>query len=252
MPFLYEAETPMTGRSVIDDVASLILRVFNQDSEQDKMLFDAAVPILAAFGVTEQDADVLVKATSNLWRFSDPSAKLAFTETSGASFEARRQQINDNIDSIREISLRQIKSPSAQVESAEAKRLDSIQIRSQLAEYARSAAGSERQCWRLAAKWAGESDTEVEKIEIQYNEEFDPASLEEQLTDRFMELRKNGDVSRTTLWKRLGMTDDQIAEENALLEQEARLGQGATGEGMGDTVAAILGRARQIPQGAQS
>ena len=240
VPFLYEQDTPMTGRSVIDDVARLIIRVFNQDSELDKMLFDAALPLLAAFGLTEEDEEALTRATSSLWRFGDKEARLEYVEPSGASFNAKRQQIQDDIESIREISLRQTKTRGAQAESAEAKRLDAVQISSQLADFARSAAASERRCWEIAGKYLGVDQSKLDAISIKYNETFDPDSLREKLTGTYMELRGNGDISRETLWGQLGWTKERIEEEKALLEEEGRAVSGPSGNLASSITATLL------------
>ncbi|MDR2892998.1 MAG: phage portal protein [Deltaproteobacteria bacterium] len=231
VPFIYERETSMTGRSVIDDVASLIIRVFNQDSEMDKMLFDAAVPLLCAFGLDEEVDEALQRASSNMWRFSNADAKIQYVETSGTSYAAKRQQILDDIDSIREISLRQTKPKGAAVESAESKRLDTVQISSQLADFARSCGAAEKLCWELAGLYVGEAPAALDKVEIKYNSAFDPQAMREKLTEAYMEMRRNGDISRETLWKQVGMTDDQIEQEKVLLEDEQRQAGGMTGPG---------------------
>ena len=240
VPFLYEQDTPMTGRSVIDDVARLIIRVFNQDSELDKMLFDAALPLLAAFGLTEEDEEALTRATSSLWRFGDKDARLEYVEPSGTSFNAKRQQIQDDIESIREISLRQTKPKGAGIESAEAKRLDAVQISSQLADFARSAAASERKCWEIAGRYLSVDQPKLDAISINYNETFDPDSLREKLTSTYMELRGNGDISRETVWRQLGMTKEQIEEEKALLEEEGRAATGPSGNLASSITATLL------------
>jgi hypothetical protein len=239
VPLLYEEDTPMTGRAVIDDVASLVLRVFNQDSELDKMLFDAALPILAGFGMREEDADGAYKATSNLWTFGNKEARLQYIEPSGASFAAKRQQILDDVDSIREISLRQTKPKGAQVESAEAKRMDSLQLSSQLGDFARRAAAVERRCWILAGKYLGAPDDALDAITVAYNEKFDPEGMREQLAANFLELRRNGDISRETVWRTLGMSDTSIEEEKALLENEGRARSGPEGS-LGASLTALL------------
>jgi hypothetical protein len=177
----------------------------------------------------ESDAEGAYKATSNLWTFSDTEARLQYIEPSGASFAAKRQQILDDVDSIREISLRQTKPKGAQVESAEAKRMDSLQLSSQLADFARRAAAAERRCWILAGQYLGASEEALEAVTVTYNEKFDPEGMREQLTARFVELRSNGDISRETVWRTLGMSDTAIEEEKALLENESRADSGPEG-----------------------
>ena len=230
VPFLYEQNTPMTGSSVLDDVASLLVRIFNQDSELDKMLFDAAMPLLAAYGLKENEVDTLVRATSSLWRFTLTDARLEFVEPSGSSFAAKRQQIMDDIDCLREISLRQTRPKGAQVETAEGKRLDNIQLSSQLAEFARNAAASELQCWKFATAWLELGKEATGSIEVEYNQVFDPDALKEKLDALYLELFKESAISRDTLLKQtLGWDDDRVEEEAALLEQNARAGQSSAG-----------------------
>lgn len=243
VPFLYEQESMMTGRSVIDDVASLIIRVFNQDSELDKMLFDAALPILAAFGLrSDEEEDALVKATSYLWRFGDINARLQYVEPSGTSFSAKRQQILDDIESIREISLRQTRPRGAGVESAESKRLDTVQISSQLADFARNCAAAEKRCWEIAGLYSG---ADTSGITVKYNEVFDPEALREKLTQAYMELRKDGDISRETVWEQLGWDEQRREEEKTRLaveqEESARMSPNPTGTGgIAAAVTAVL------------
>lgn len=232
VPFLYEPASPMTGKSVIDDVASLVLRVFNQDSELDKMLFDAALPILAGFGLRAEDAEGAYKATSNIWTFSNPDIRLEYVEPSSTSFNAKRQQILDDMESIREISLRQTKPRGAQVESAESKRLDSVQLTSQLADFARNAAACERRCWEIAGRFAGMDVADLAQITVAYNESFDPHRIREELSQRFLELRRNGDISRETLWRQLGLDDEAVLLETERLANE---GQGRTADSREDT-----------------
>lgn len=220
VPFLYEEDSPMTGRSAIDDVASLLVRVYNQDSELDKMLFDAALPILAVFGLREEEEDAIVKASNFLWRFANSDVRLEYVEPAGAAFSAKRQQIQDDVDGIREISLRQTRAKSAQVESAESKRLDTVQISSQLAGFARTSADAEKRCWEIAGKYIGVSDSVLRNVEIKYNETFDPESIRGALTQRYIELRRNGDISRETVWRQLGWTDEEIVKEAARLAKE--------------------------------
>jgi hypothetical protein len=47
VPFIFDSgPVPFTGTSCLDDVASLILKVFRRDSERDKSLFDCAVALM--------------------------------------------------------------------------------------------------------------------------------------------------------------------------------------------------------------
>jgi len=243
VPFLYEETSPMTGKSVIDDVASLILRIFNNSSEQDKQLFDTAFPLLAAFGLKdEEEHGKLMRSTSLLWAFSDPTARLEFVEPSGQSFAARRQQILDDIESLREISLRQTRKQTAQAETYDSKRLDTVQIKSQLAQFAVNASACERKCWELAAKWLNLGDTALDNVVIAYNEEFDPEATQNELFKRYMELRSLSEpgISLESIYEILGL---DAQEEKAKLENEQRSGTDGTGPtNLGQSLADALAR----------
>lgn len=230
VPFLYEQSTPMTGSSVLDDVVNLLIRIFNQDSELDKMLFDAAMPLLVAYGLKENEMETFVKSTSSMWRMTLSDARLEYVEPAGSSFTAKRQQIMDDIECLREISLRQTRPKGAQAETAESKRLDSIQISSQLAEFARNAAASELQCWKFAAAWLEIGEDATEQIEVKYNQVFDPDALKEKLDALYLELFRESAISRETLLRHtLEWDEDRLKEEAALIEQAGRVGQGPSG-----------------------
>jgi len=98
---------------------------------------------------------------------------------------------------------------------------------------------------------AGVDESALEGITIKYNETFDPDALREQLTARYIELRKDGDISRETVWESLGMTPEQIEKEKGKLaaekEEEARGLGGAEGAGGGSLLSSILGRGMKSP-----
>jgi hypothetical protein len=246
VPFFYEKHPALKniGISAIDDVSTLLVSLYNLDSERREYCSDCALPVSILSGVTEEEASDAYKASDALWCFKDSNAGLEIKEPSGASYNSLSTEAQNVLNSIREISLRQTKPLGAQVESAESKRLDSVQLSSQLAEFARSAAASERRCWEIAGRLAGVDESKLEAIEIKYNEKFDPDVLREQLTEDYKSLRENGDLSRETLWRQLGMTDEQIEEEKARLaaekEEDARGMTGLAGAGGGSLVDAIL------------
>ena len=72
VPFLFEPTSPMTELPATDDVLSLILRIYRRDSELDKMLFDRAVPLLNAGGVSQEHRDTFVVASSNALMSTEP------------------------------------------------------------------------------------------------------------------------------------------------------------------------------------
>ena len=229
VPLAFEPVTPMTGNSVIDDVLSHLVRLYRRDSERDKELFDGAVPLGIINGVDQETQKNFLRASSNIL-FSSEKAGIdgRYLEPSGVSFEALRIAIEEDVASIREIALRMVRPLSAVGESAESKSIDRQQLDTQLAAFARRCANFEAQCWQIAAKCLG-LNVDPESIKTPYNEDYNVESAEREMKAAFLQLRKDGDISRETVWRKLGMTEDQIEEEKALLENETRSGAGPSG-----------------------
>ncbi len=246
VPFQFEASGPMTGLSAIDEVTSLLIRIFRRDSELDMQLFNAAVALMVAAGVDKDIMEAFVKASWNCLTVP-PDAKVQYVETSGSSFEALVQAMDRDISRVREIALRTVRPVSGVGESAEAKKLDNKQLDCQLAKFARQCKAAEERCWKIACKWlkAGEG----EKIETPYNEKFDVASIDTELTDFLLELRKNSDISRGALLKHPEVKkalpkDFDPVDDAAALEKEAQGTPGPTGAGatgLGDLARRFLG-----------
>lgn len=154
VPFLFEPLGLMRGLSCLDDVASLILRVFRKDSELDKMLFDCAVPLLHGRGIARDEAQSFVRSSSNVL-VSGTDTALTYVEPAGASYAAIASFIAKDEDAIREIGLRQLRQPSLAGQTAEAKRIDREQLDSQLLRFAAICRSAEERCWCLAGLWLG-------------------------------------------------------------------------------------------------
>lgn len=194
VPFLFEPIQPMVGLSCLDDVAGLILRIYNKDSELDKMLFDCAVPILIGQNIKQDEIEGFFRSSSNMLCTSDGT--LMYVEPSGNSFSAISDYINRDIASVREIAMRMVRTPSMSVESADGKRLDKQQLDSQLARFARICQSAEERCWKLAARWIGAEDV---RIDAPYNEDFDVGDVSAAITDRLVQLHAANIVSRETV-----------------------------------------------------
>ena len=197
VPIYFGVKTEMVGQSCFAEVDSLMKRIFCRDSELDKSLFDAAVPLLVTIGLTSDDIDSFVRASSNGLNIPEPEGDAKYVEPTGVAFGATRQAILDDERSIREIVLRIMRPDSKMAESAEAKRLDRQQLDNQLSNFATNCQNAEKQCWELALKWLGASGD----IEIQYNQDFDIEAMSADIVKIFQELRVSKDLSRETLWK---------------------------------------------------
>lgn len=234
VPFYFEFERPMVGNSALDDVSTLILRIYRRDSELDKLLFDCAVPLLHARGVTQDEIAAFVKASSNAFCTSQPDSALTYVEPTGGSFEALAAAITRDEASVREIALRQIRPDSAVAVSADGKKIDKGQLDSQLAKFAQLCRAAEELCWRLAAKWLGQADS---GIEAKYNEDFSVDDVNVALIAAMSTLQSNRVISRKTLLeveavkKALPEGYDPV-EDKREIEEDMRLG-GAMNAGRG-------------------
>ncbi|SNR99445.1 protein of unknown function [Humidesulfovibrio mexicanus] len=234
VPFYFEFERPMVGNSALDDVATLILRIYRRDSELDKLLFDCAVPLLHARGVTQEEITEFVRASSNAFCTNDETSALTYVEPAGGSFEALSAAITRDEASVREIAMRQIRPDSGVAVSADGKKIDKSQLDSQLTKFAQLCRASEESCWRLAAKWLGLSDS---GIEAKYNEDFSVDEVNVVLISALSTLQSNRVISRKTLLeveavkKALPENFDPV-EDRREIEEDMRLG-GAMNAGRG-------------------
>ena len=187
----------MTGLSATDDVLSLILKLYRNDSEMDKMLFDRAVPEKIITGLDEDKIQEYKTASYNcLFHPRVDGVKACYVEPQGMSFEALARQIEKDEAAIREIALRMVRPQSAVGESAEAKQIDRKQLDTQLSMYARTCADAEARCWRLAAKWL---HVDGEGIETPYQDKYDVDEAATVLTDRLLALVREGVISKATV-----------------------------------------------------
>ena len=173
VPFLFEPRSPMTGNPATDDVLSLIVGTFRRYSELDKMLFDRAVPLLVVTGLSNEDGDNFVMASSNMLTTTEKDGVSAtYVEPTGTSFEAQTSFLANDIQQIREIALRMVRPDSAVGQSAESKKLDNSQLDTQLAKFARRCAAAEKRCWMLAAAWLGMKNVADDAILAPYCEDY--------------------------------------------------------------------------------
>lgn len=223
VPFLFEPTSQMTGNSAIDDVLSLVLRVYRNDSGLDKMLFDTAVPLGIINGATEESMEHFYRGSSSLLVGTDIAGINAqYVEPSGKSFASLAEYIAQDEKSIREIGLRMVRKDSAAAESAEARQLDKQQLDTQLAAFAGRCAASERRCFELASMWLG---VDVAGIETPYNVNYDVKIPRELDKEDIIRMAQSGLLSQydaLTLLKELSYLPEYFDVDTAI----DRLAQG--------------------------
>lgn len=199
VPFLFEPRSPMTGNPATDDVLSLIVGTFRRYSELDKMLFDCAVPLMVVTGLSTEEGDKFVRASSNMLTTTEKDGVSAeYVEPSGTSFDAQTAFLANDIQQIREIALRMVRPDSAVGQSAESKKLDNSQLDTQLAKFARRCAAAEKRCWMLAAAWLGMKNVADDAILTPYNEDYSEDSTNMLDKAFVLELTRLNVISKVT------------------------------------------------------
>lgn len=236
VPFLFEPVTAMSGNAATDDVMTLVLRVYRRDSELDKMLFDCAVPLAIVNGIDPDQKEAFVRASSNMLFSSSPDGIHAqYLEPQGASYNALRESLVNDIASIREIALRMVKPYSGVGESAEAKNIDKQQLDTQLASFARRCGTAEGKCWKLAYKWLNNGREPLpDEIITEYNLDYTAQDADRLDRQYLLEMLRNGAISKQTyleLLQKIGALDEAFDVEGEIqrLELESKGEEGPKG-----------------------
>jgi hypothetical protein len=220
----FKKKYEMVGESCFAEVLSLIKRAYIFENTLDKSLFDTAFPQQAFFGFDAEDVKSYIRSSSNGLVASDSSARSEYIEPSGRAFQALFDKIVADERAIREISLRMIKTGQInQAESADSKKLDKQQLDSQLAVFSRNCEEFEMSCWRMMGKWLEMSDSELESINVKYNDDFDIEKISSEFLKALIEMRKIGDLSRETYWQILKNGEIPLPEDFDPVEETARI-----------------------------
>jgi hypothetical protein len=123
-------------------------------------------------------------------------------------------------------------------ESADAKRIDSQQLHSQLAVFAGNMEDCEIRCWELMLKWvSGTGD-----IEVAYNRDFDLSQITGDMVKAFSEMKRDGNLSRETFWEILKQAELPFPEGWDPVEEKARIeADGRTSGGFDAIGSRLLG-----------
>ncbi|MFP5213066.1 MAG: DUF4055 domain-containing protein [Acidobacteriota bacterium] len=226
VPFYFSKKQTMVGDSLIADFASLCMRIYLKENEKDICEFYTAIPFIFFKGFSEDDLKEFVLSSSNGVRSDNAEADIKFIEASGQALDSQRQSIEETHQAIQEIALRQIRPLSKQAEAALSKKIDKVQLDTQLAALAQDWSESERRCWEIAGKYRA---VDADGIAIAYNTDFTVEEVEAGLLTAMKDLRGERMISAETLlamlqkWELLP-EDFDIEEERAKLENESRQG----------------------------
>ena len=184
VPFYYSSDTDMIGVSLIKDIASLVIKLFQKENEMDICEFYSAVPFLFFRGFTEEEIAVFMLEPGNAVRTDNVDASVLFIESQGAALSQLRETTKDLHTAIQEIALRQLKDRNVMPLSYIRARLDKMQLETQLEAWSHMCSESEKRCWSIVGAFLRK---DYSKITVTYNTDF---SLEEVDAAVLRELRE--------------------------------------------------------------
>lgn len=184
VPFYYSTDTDMIGTSLIKDIASLVIKLFQKENEMDICEFYSAVPFLFFRGFTEEEIAVFIMEPGNAVRTDNVDAAVMFIESGGAALSQLRETTKDLHTAIQEIALRQLKDRNVMPLSYIRARLDKMQLETQLEAWSHMCSESEKRCWMLVGDFLRK---DYSHVTVTYNTDF---SLEEVDAAVIRELRE--------------------------------------------------------------
>jgi len=192
----FRHDQPMVGESVISPIASLCIHAYRMNNSLDISLYNTAFPLMTLLGFDEDQVGEFVRSSHNgLMGPADASA--SYVEPSGRSFQDLRSAISQDVSDIQEIALRMIKPNGKQIQSAQSKREDRLQLDSQLSVFARNVENAEVKCWEIMLDWLKKPELKSE-IKVEYNRDFNLNQISGEVLEAFSKMRESGDISRET------------------------------------------------------
>lgn len=228
----FEKKFEMVGQSCFADILSLLRRAYNLENALDKSLFDTAFPQQAFYGFRKEFVESYIKSSAN-GLVGPAEASSEFLEPSGQSFSDLDKKIKNDEKAILEIILRKLKPETSQVESAKSKEIDRVEFNSQLSVFSRNCQSFEERVWKLMGMWMSDvKDSEIESIEIKYNDDFNLDIIGADMIKALSEAVRDRWISKKTALKAakrgeaLNVEGFDVDEEIEAIEEEARATQG--------------------------
>ncbi len=211
------------GRPVTVDILDHAISIYNKFSDRDFSEFMTNNPIPYVIA-PDNPGNLSVAGGAGLWLSSRGQAQVAcgYLEPSGKGVDSSRTSERDLIRRIFEISLRQMKKDTAQVESAESQRQGQAVFVGSLSSTATTMEESEIQVWELAALWMKDSEAE---IEIEYNRDYQDATITAEMVTAFSYMVEKHQLSVETFLEILKAgevlpTDTVVSEELSRIEAD--------------------------------
>jgi len=185
VPFFGIKYSNYTGWPVCDSLIEHIVLIYNKRSDLDRSERIAAHPTPVVMSPKKFE---IMDMSNGIWIDTSGAAGIPVDvkvlETTGVAFDSIRESITSIEHTIRAHALAQAKKDSAQVESADAQKEYKQNFNSSLRSASVNCESSELRCWKIAALWLGETGA----IKVEYNRDFDDATIEEAMISRLWEL----------------------------------------------------------------
>jgi hypothetical protein len=195
-----------------------VVAIYNKESDLDWFQYLSAHPV--PYMVSHEKPEKL-DVLKGIWMKAREGVQtsIGYLEPTGAGFAAIRESVQELERRVISIALQQSAQESAQVQAADSQREDRRLFAASIKSVSRLYETLERQCWELAALWAGEPTT---GILIEYNRDFDNKTIEAALIRELRECVSAETLPLSVLWDAM-RTGELIPPETTNENLEAEL-----------------------------
>lgn len=209
----------MVGKSPIEDLVDLNIRLWQSSSDQTNIMTVSRFPLLALSGGRDEDAEVVI-GPKRILHTPDPQGRFYYVEHTGAAIEAGRQNILDIKEAMAEYGADFLRKRSGDV-TATAKSLDSAEATSPLQDATIRFNDALNQVLHLTGLWLGIEDSGT----VEISKDFGPEEVSSGDLDALKTARQSRDISRQVYLDELsrrGVLSDEFDPEvnDQQLEEE--------------------------------
>jgi hypothetical protein len=212
----------MLAEPALYDLAILNIRWYQSNSTQDHILDYARFPILFGKKIFHETGQDVPFGPSNMIHSTDSDAELTYVEHQGHAIKAGAESLDKLEERMAALSHEPLLAKRSGNETATRVAIDSAAATSTLQAWAFQFKDALEQCLVFTAKWMNADEKKAGAILI--NTDY-ALTISQTDYDNLVKLRKDGELSRTTLWAELtrrGMLgpDFNGEEEMELLQME--------------------------------
>ena len=209
------------------DLCMLNYRWYQSNSSQDHILDYARFPILFGKKIFTEDGSEVPIGPSNMIHSMNDGAALEYVEHTGAAIESGSKSLKELEDRMSALSNDPLLTKRTGTETATRASIDTAATSSELQAWALGLKDALELCLVFTNMWItpGSTVTETEPLGlVVMNLDYNLAIASSDYTD-LLELRKNGEISRATLWTELSRRgllhpDFNTTEEDKALNEE--------------------------------